>query len=157
MGIKFIFHVFCIIWGAPACNHVAKIAQGLKGKVLRMKFVLPIESWYFTFFHFSFVFSWFCIMSSSMWLLQFECEVFDLFQEFYKVHKVEVLSQDPRQQKEFWLTNNYKCRVEVWAICAQLDLKVVCKRPKKKRRPSNFYEFWSKQVHSKKHPIKINL
>jgi hypothetical protein len=31
---------------------VAKSAQGLKGMVLREKFVLPIESWFFTFFHF---------------------------------------------------------------------------------------------------------
>jgi hypothetical protein len=36
--------------------HVAKTAQGLKGKVLRKKFILPIESWFFTFFHFSFLF-----------------------------------------------------------------------------------------------------
>jgi hypothetical protein len=35
---------------------VAKIALGLKGMVLRKKFVLPIESWFFTFFHFYFYF-----------------------------------------------------------------------------------------------------
>jgi hypothetical protein len=29
---------------------VAKTAQGLKGKVLKKNFVLPIESWFFTFF-----------------------------------------------------------------------------------------------------------
>jgi hypothetical protein len=33
---------------------MAKTAQGLKGKVLRKKFVLPIESWFFTFFYFFF-------------------------------------------------------------------------------------------------------
>jgi hypothetical protein len=33
---------------------VAQIAQGLKGMVLKKKFVLPIESWFFTFFHFFF-------------------------------------------------------------------------------------------------------
>jgi hypothetical protein len=31
---------------------VAKAAQRLKGKVLRKKFVLPIEFWFFTFFTF---------------------------------------------------------------------------------------------------------
>jgi hypothetical protein len=31
---------------------------------------------------------------------------------------------------------------------------VRCKRPKKKRRPSNFHSFWSKEVHSKKHQKK---
>jgi hypothetical protein len=34
---------------------VAKTTQGLKGRVLRKKFVLPIESWFLTFFHFSFL------------------------------------------------------------------------------------------------------
>jgi hypothetical protein len=29
---------------------VVKTAQGLKGRVLRKKFILPIESWFFTFF-----------------------------------------------------------------------------------------------------------
>jgi hypothetical protein len=33
---------------------VVKIAQGLKDRVLRKKIVLPIESWFFTFFHFCF-------------------------------------------------------------------------------------------------------
>jgi hypothetical protein len=50
---------------APTCSYVAKIAQGLKGKVLRKNFVLSIESWFFTFFH-SFFCSWFCMMSPSM-------------------------------------------------------------------------------------------
>jgi hypothetical protein len=40
---------------------------------------------------------------------------------------------------------------------AQLDLEVRCKRPKKKRRPSNFHEFWNKEVHTKKHPKKKNF
>jgi hypothetical protein len=50
-----------VIWGAPSCNHVAKTAQGLKDKVLRNKFVLSIESWFFTFFHFFFAhgFAWY--------------------------------------------------------------------------------------------------
>jgi hypothetical protein len=41
---------------------------------------------------------------------------------------------------------------------AQLDLVVRCKRPIKKRRLiSNFHYFWSKEVHSKKHPKKNNF
>jgi hypothetical protein len=31
---------------------VAKSAQGLKGKVLRKKFVIAIDSWFFTLFRF---------------------------------------------------------------------------------------------------------
>jgi hypothetical protein len=34
---------------------VAKTTQGLKGRVLRIFFVLPIESGYFNFFHFFFL------------------------------------------------------------------------------------------------------
>jgi hypothetical protein len=34
---------------------VTEAAQGLKGRMLRKKFVLPIESWFFTFFHFFFL------------------------------------------------------------------------------------------------------
>jgi hypothetical protein len=40
-------------------------AQGLKDRVLRKKFVLPIESWFFTFFFFFFC-SCFCMMSPLM-------------------------------------------------------------------------------------------
>jgi hypothetical protein len=51
--------------------------------------------------------------------------------KFYKVPSVEVLSQDPHQQNDFLLTHNYKYGVEIWAMCAKLDLEVSCKRPKK--------------------------
>jgi hypothetical protein len=34
---------------------VVEIAQGLKGRVLKKKFVLLIKSWFFTFFHFFFL------------------------------------------------------------------------------------------------------
>jgi hypothetical protein len=50
MGIHFSF----IFRGTPTCSHVVKTAQGLKGKVLKKKFVLPIEPWFFTFFTFFF-------------------------------------------------------------------------------------------------------
>jgi hypothetical protein len=54
MGFKFIFPVF-FEGGAPTCSHVAKITQRLKNRVLREKFVLPIEFWFSTFFHFHFL------------------------------------------------------------------------------------------------------
>jgi hypothetical protein len=50
MDIKLIFHVFseellhATMW--------AETAKGLKGMMLRKKFVLPIESWILTFFTF---------------------------------------------------------------------------------------------------------
>jgi hypothetical protein len=36
----------------------------------------------------------------------------------------------------------------------QLDLEVVCKRPKKERRPAYFHEFWSEEVYCIKYPQK---
>ena len=39
-------------------------------------------------------------------------------------------------------------------MCAQLDLKVACKRLKIKRIPYDFHEFWSEEVHFKKYPQK---
>jgi hypothetical protein len=90
---------------------VAETTQGLKGRVLKKKFVLPIESWFFTFFTF-FLFMVLhdvtfnatatikmCMMSPSMRLLQSKCEVFYFFKKYYKVHSVEVLSQDPINKK----------------------------------------------------------
>jgi hypothetical protein len=73
---------------------VAEIAQGLKGRVLRKKFVLPIESWIFTFFTFFWAHgSIGCHLQNVRFLI--------FFKFFYKVHSVEVSSQDPYQQKEF--------------------------------------------------------
>jgi hypothetical protein len=40
-------------------------------------------------------------MSSSIWPLQFECEVFDVFKKFYKFHNIGILSQDPFNEKNF--------------------------------------------------------
>jgi hypothetical protein len=36
-------------------------------------------------------------------------------------------------------------------MCIQLDLEVMCKKPRKKIRPFNFHSLWSKEVFSKKH------
>jgi hypothetical protein len=71
---------------------VAETAQGLKDKVLRIKFVLPIEPWFFTFF------SLFFLPHGSAWC-HLQCDRYDLnvkflifFKKVYKVHSVEVLS-----------------------------------------------------------------
>jgi hypothetical protein len=78
---------------------VAETAQRLKGMVLRKKFVLPIKSWFRIFFHFIF----FAYGFASCHL---QCDRYDLnvkflifFKKFYKVHSVEVWSQDPCQEK----------------------------------------------------------
>jgi hypothetical protein len=72
---------------------MAETAQGLKGKVLRIFFVLLMKSWIFTIFHFF-------LAHGSTWC-HLQCHRYDLNVKIYKVHSVEVLSQDPRQQNEF--------------------------------------------------------
>jgi cephalosporin-C deacetylase-like acetyl esterase len=42
-------------------------------------------------------------------------------------------------------------------MCGQLDLEVISKRSKKKGVPSNFQEFWSKEVQCKNHPNEKKL
>jgi hypothetical protein len=39
-------------------------------------------------------------------------------------------------------------------MCAQLDLEVMSKRFKEKRRISYFHKFWNKEVHNKRTPKK---
>jgi hypothetical protein len=68
--------------------------------VLRIFFVLPIESLFFTSFNFFF--------ANGSALCHLQCDRYNLnvkyfifLKKFYKVHSIEILSQDPRQQKEF--------------------------------------------------------
>jgi hypothetical protein len=43
-------------------------------------------------------------------------------------------------------------------MCAQLDLEVMRKRPKERKKDHLiFINFWSKEVHNKKHPKKKTL
>jgi hypothetical protein len=58
--------------------------QWLKGRVLKKKFVLfvlPIKFWFFTF-----------VWLHALWS---NCKVFYFFNNYYKVHSVEVWSHDP--------------------------------------------------------------
>jgi hypothetical protein len=89
-------HFSCIFLGAPTCSHVAETAQGLKGRVLRKKFLLPIKSWIFTFIRLFFAHGYVgCQLQCDNYNLN--VKFFILFKKFYKVYSVEVLSQDPRQ------------------------------------------------------------
>ena len=80
-------------------------------------------------------------MPSSIWLLRFGCEDFIFSKKFYKVHSIEVLSDDPNQQKEFYHIYNYKYGVKIWAMCAQLDLEVIAKDPKVRKDHMIFINF----------------
>jgi hypothetical protein len=53
---------FCEFLGAYRCSHVANNAQGMRGKMPKNKFVLPIESSIFTSSNFLFIFAWFYMM-----------------------------------------------------------------------------------------------
>jgi hypothetical protein len=92
MSCKFIFLV------APTCNHVAQIAQGLKGKVPTKKFVLPI-SWIFTFSNCCCC-SWFYMMPSPMWFLGYEYKGFEFFSKSFTSSMVfEFLVKNPLEKK----------------------------------------------------------
>jgi hypothetical protein len=78
---------------------VAKTAQGLKGKVLKKKFVLPIESCVFTFFPIL------LFAHGSTWChLQYDCYNFNMkfiifYKKIYKFQNVGILIQDPSHKK----------------------------------------------------------
>jgi hypothetical protein len=94
----------CIFWRAPICIHVAKTTEGLKGRVPKKKFILPIKSWIFTFFQMFFLRK---IYHGSTWC-NFQCNSSNLsvkslifFKKIHKFHGVGVLGQYLHQQKEF--------------------------------------------------------
>jgi hypothetical protein len=78
--------------------------------VLRKKFVLPKESICFVFLDL-FLESWFCMMSSSKSHYDLNVKILTFVKKYYKVHNVEVSSQDQCQKKEFKVTHNYKYEV----------------------------------------------
>jgi hypothetical protein len=86
--IKLIFHVF-----SEKLVHAAMVHER---QGARKKFVLPIESLFFTFFFFAHGFV--CHLQCDRYDLNVKFLIF--FKKFYMVHSVEVLSQDPCQQKE---------------------------------------------------------
>jgi hypothetical protein len=42
-------------------------------------------------------------------------------------------------------------------MCIQLNLELIYKRPKKEGGSTNFYGFWSEELHCEKKPPKKNL
>ena len=118
---------------------MAKIAQGLKGRVLRKKFFLPIEFWIFTFLFCSCI----CMISPSMWLLWFECEIFYYFQEIIQSKSTMLRSwmKTPINKRNFssLIIMNMEFRFEpcvlnlIWKWCA--------KDPKKRKDHLIFINF----------------
>ena len=79
--------------------------------MLRKKFVLPIKSWFSTFFHFFF--------ASGSALYHLQCDRSDLnvkflmFQEILQGPHVEVLSQDPnKKNSSSFIVTNMELRFE---------------------------------------------
>jgi hypothetical protein len=89
-----------------------KTAQGLKGKVPTIKFVLPIEFWVFTFFTFDFC-SLFNMMPSLMQLLRYEYETFEFFIKVYNFCGIGIFIDDPLKKIEFYLIHTYRSKVEI--------------------------------------------
>jgi hypothetical protein len=78
-SIELIFHVF-----SKELLHATmwlKMLKGWRARFSKNSLFCPKNLFHF-FFTF-FLCSWFCMMSPSMWLLRFECEVFDFFQEIF--------------------------------------------------------------------------
>ena len=75
----------------------------------------------------------------------------NFFKTNYKVHIVEVLSQDPLQAKKFYvILSNLKLRFEPHVLI--LFSKFLAKDPKKKRYHLNIMNFGVKKFMIKKHP-----
>ena len=93
----FLVHFSYTFWEAPTCSCVAETAQGLKGKVLKNSLFCSLNLDFSLFFHLFFVHDF-----AQCYL---QCNHYDLNVKFFiffkKFHSVEVLSQDPHQQKVF--------------------------------------------------------
>ena len=85
MGCKLNFLVF--FWGASRGNHVANITQGLQDRVPKNKFVWIIRSLISTFFRI-FLYKWFCMLSSSMWMLRYGINCLSFSKKISKFHSV---------------------------------------------------------------------
>jgi hypothetical protein len=49
---------------------------------------------------------------------------FNFSRKVYKFHRIGILGDDPLEKN---LIHTYKSKVEIWAMCPQLDLEVMCK------------------------------
>jgi hypothetical protein len=80
-----------------------------------------------------------------MWLLRCKREVFIFFNKIYKVHSVEVLSQDPRQQKNFSLLIITDMDLKFEPYVLNLVWKWCKKDPKNKKEHLIFINFGVKK------------
>jgi hypothetical protein len=66
-----------------------------------------------------------------------QCDYLDMNMKglifFGKAHEffsVEIFIDNHLEKKTFYLIHTYKSTIEIWAMCTQLDLEVMCSRPK---------------------------
>ena len=148
-GFKFIFLVF-------SEEHVVETNQGLKGKVLKKKFVLPIVHWFYAFLQKK-------ITHGSTWC-HLQCDCYDLNVKFL------IFSRNCTKSivMKFWIKTPLKPKiskslilhnfeVEISAICTQLVSKVLYKRSKKIEHHLIFINFGVKKFTIKKHPQEKKL
>ena len=115
------WQIFCSKWivNSFSCILWEVTTWGLKDRVPK-RFVLPIEFWIFTFFIFLFM------MSSSMWPLGYDMKDLIFLIKVHKVYGIVTFGDDPSWNK-FQLSCIYKSEFKIWAMCAQHDIKVMCK------------------------------
>ena len=119
-----------------------------QGMVLLKKFFLPIESWFFTFFTFFFAHpSAWCYLQCDCYNVNVKFLIF--FKKFYKVHRVGVLNQDPRQQETFnsLIITNMELRFEPCVL--NLTWKWGTKDIKKREDHLIFISFGVKNIQKK--------
>jgi hypothetical protein len=88
MDRKFILPIF---WRAPICSHVAKVAQGLKDRIPKKKFVLPIQSYIILGIQFFSIFVF--AHGSAECHVQYNCsymsmKILNLVTKFYKFYNI---------------------------------------------------------------------
>jgi hypothetical protein len=93
-GLK--IHFSCIYWGAPIFYHVAKtIPKGWRAKCQKRNLFCPQNLGFFFCQNFiCLFFSWFCMMSPLVQLLQYKYEIFNFSNNFYKFHGIGSFSDD---------------------------------------------------------------
>jgi hypothetical protein len=133
---------------------VAKIAQGLKGKVLRKRFVLPIESWFFTFFHFFFALHDVTFNVTAM-IWMWSCWFFS--RNFTKsiVLKFWVKTPINKKNSSSLILTNLELGFEPCVL--NLIRKWVVKDPQKRKDHLIFINFRVKKFTIKKQPKKTKL
>jgi hypothetical protein len=146
MGCIFIFFVFFeeLLYAATWL----KLPRGKRAGCQKGMFVFLIDSWNLTFFQFFILFMELHDVIFNVTTQIWTWMIWNFSKKITCFKILECMVMTPFKNK--YLPNVHKSKVEIWAMCAQLGLKVMSKRPKKGRL-SNFCEFSNGEAHCKKY------